>query len=101
VLELLRGIGRIVHRRALHQPGPRACTRIGGDEMKRTKLPPNPAEQLRAMIAATCKPGLAMLLYAHDEWCPAGENNGGECCCEPDVFLVEEVAPNAESAVRN
>jgi hypothetical protein len=69
--------------------------------MKKTKLSSDPAEQLRAMIAATCKPGVTMLLYAHDTWCPMSENKGGACCCSPDVYLVEEIAPNAESQVQN
>lgn len=59
--------------------------------MKKVKLPKDPAAQLRALIAATCKPGLAMLLYAHDVWCPAGESKGGACHCTPDVYLVSEL----------
>jgi hypothetical protein len=70
--------------------------------VKKTKLPTDPEAQLRAMIAATCRPGLSMLLYAHDPWCPAGESQGAApCICTPDVYLVEEIAPSAESAVRN
>jgi hypothetical protein len=70
--------------------------------MKRTKLSTDPAEQLRAMIAATCKPGLTMLLYAHDTWCPAGDTQGAApCICTPDVFQVEEIVPTHESQVMN
>lgn len=74
----------------------------GAAVKRRTKLPNDPEAQLRAVIAATCKPGVAMLLYAHDDWCPAGDTQGAApCICTPDVYLVEEVAPNEESAVRN
>jgi hypothetical protein len=70
--------------------------------MKKTKLSTDPAEQLRAVIAATCKPGLTMILYAHDPWCPAGDTHGAAACiCTPDLYLVEEIAPTEESAVRN
>jgi hypothetical protein len=70
--------------------------------MKKTKLSTDPAQQLRAVIAATCKPGVTMLLYAHDTWCPAGDTQGeAACICVPDVFLVEEIAPTQESAVMN
>ena len=66
--------------------------------MKKTKLPTDPAEQLRALIAASCKPGLTMICYAHDAWCPAGDTQGAAACiCEPDVYLVEEIEPEARA----
>lgn len=37
----------------------------------------------------TTHPGLYILQYFHDDFCPGATNGTGEhCCCSPDVRLV-------------
>lgn len=61
--------------------------------MKATKLPANPFNpETIAMIARELsRPGLVILQYFHDDYCPALRTQREQDCrppCHPDVYLV-------------
>jgi hypothetical protein len=48
---------------------------------------------LHIMVERARRPGLVILTYAHDAWCPAAKTQrSDDCRCSPDVYLVEPFA---------